>query len=393
MEKKKQDTFLTRGCNATPQPHTRQLNVFRHSCSKMDAFDWLHDIQAPEVFPPADVVEVRFKNSRKEFFRTSPDLDLTTGDIVAVEASPGHDIGIVTLTGEVVKLQMKSKKVSPDDNDMKKVYRKAKVSDIEKWVTAVKQEETTMFRSREMASSLSLEMKISDVEYQGDQTKAIFYYTAEDRVDFRELIRVLADAFGVRIEMRQIGMRQEASRLGGIGSCGRELCCATWLSRFQSVSTSSARTQQLTLNPQKLAGQCSKLKCCINYENSCYEEMMKAFPDTALPLHTKKGSASFVKLDVLSQTIGYQYNEHPGKVIMLSVERVKEIIQMNNNKQQPEELLSENNHLPTADEALAGNDNIGLEDSLTRFDRPQKGKKSKRRRKRSRPENSQQKNQ
>jgi cell fate regulator YaaT (PSP1 superfamily) len=243
-----------------------------------------------------------------------------------------------------------------------------------------------MFRSREIASSLNLDMKISDVEYQGDRTKAIFYYTAEDRVDFRELIRVLADAFGVRIEMRQIGMRQEASRLGGIGSCGRELCCATWLTRFKSVSTNSARTQQLSLNPQKLAGQCSKLKCCINYENACYEDILKDFPDTEKRLATKKGVAVFQKMDVLNCLIGYEYKDKPGKIIMVPVDRVKEIIDMNEKNKQPEELLEEIN-FPNPDENTnVNNENKGLEDSLTRFDKPQK--KSSRKRRKKKPKNS-----
>jgi len=379
----KEEAFLTRGCKCAPQPHTRQLDVFKHSCNKLDARDWLEKIKPPEVFPSNDSVEVRFKNSRKDFFRASPDLDLHTGDIVAVEASPGHDIGIVTLTGEVVKLQMKSKKVDPKSTELRRVYRKAKVSDIEKWVTAVRQEDSTMFRSREIASSLKLNMKISDVEYQGDRTKAVFYYTADDRVDFRELIRVLADAFGVRIEMRQIGMRQEASRLGGIGSCGRELCCATWLTSFRSVSTNSARTQQLTLNPQKLAGQCSKLKCCINYENACYEDIIKDFPDTNKELLTKAGTATFQKMDVMKQEIGYQYTNKPGQVIMLSAERVREIIRINESGQQPEELQDKlASEDQVAEEVVQDSGNNGLEDSLTRFDSPKKNKKSKRRRNR-----------
>ncbi len=383
MEKNNIQSFLSRGCCCAPQPHTRQLDVFRHSCNKLDVYDWMKDIRAPDGATLSEFVEIRFKNSRKEFYTAAPELDLATGDIVAVEASPGHDIGIVTLTGEAVRLQMKCKGVDPESTDYRKVYRKAKVSDIEKWVTAVKQEDSTMYRSREIALSLGLEMKISDVEYQGDRTKAIFYYTAEDRVDFRELIRVLADAFGVRIEMRQIGMRQEASRLGGIGSCGRELCCATWLTRFRSVSTNSARTQQLSLNPQKLAGQCSKLKCCINYENACYEDMLKDFPDTSIDLHTEKGTASFQKSDVLNRLIGYEYKDIPGKTIMLPVERVKAIIEMNKKNQRPEELVDElfestNKNNQNAYESK----NSSLEDSLTRFDKPQKNMGGKRRKKR-----------
>ncbi len=384
MDKINQQPFLSRGCCCAPQPHTRQLDVFRHSCNKLDATDWLQNIKSPEVLHPSDIVEVRFKNSRKDFFRAAPELDLKTGDIVAVEASPGHDIGIVTLTGEVVRLQLKNKKVDPGDNELRKVYRKAKVSDIEKWVTAVRQEDSTMYRSREIALSLSLEMKISDVEYQGDRTKAIFYYTADERVDFRELIRVLADAFGVRIEMRQIGMRQEASRLGGIGSCGRELCCATWLTRFRSVSTNNARTQQLSLNPQKLAGQCGKLKCCINYENSCYQDILKDFPDTEKELLTKKGTAIYQKMDVLKRLMGYEYRDNPGKTYMVSVDRVKEILALNEDNKMPDELFDEDENNDTAEQQAYSSENNNLEDSLTRFDKPQKKKKNKRKRKKTR---------
>ncbi len=378
MDKNNQHPFLSRGCHCAPQPHTRQLDVYRHSCNKLDAFDWLKDIKPSGACRLTEIVEVRFKNGRKEFFSATPDLDLKTGDIVAVEASPGHDIGIVTLTGEVVKLQMKSKKADQKEEEIKKVYRKAKVSDIEKWVTVVKQEETTMHRSREIAGSLKLQMKISDVEYQGDQTKATFYYTADERVDFRELIRVLADAFGVRIEMRQIGMRQEASRLGGIGSCGRELCCATWLTRFKSVSTNSARTQQLSLNPQKLAGQCGKLKCCINYENVCYQNILKDFPDTGKELVTKKGAAVYQKMDVLKRLLGYEYRESPGKIIMLPVERVKAILAMNEENKKPDELEDVEALHGSSPQPLFNGDN-DLEDSLTRFDKPKKSKRSKRR--------------
>ncbi len=385
MKNQDQEAFLSRGCHCAPQPHTRQLDVFRHSCNKLDSFDWLHNIKASEVYSSTEIVEVRFKNSRKDFFRVSPDQDLGVGDIVAVEASPGHDIGIVALTGEIVKLQMKSKQVKQPVDELKRVYRKAKVSDIEKWVTAVKQEDSTMYRSRDISHSLNLDMKISDVEYQGDRTKAIFYYTADDRVDFRELIRVLADAFGVRIEMRQIGMRQEASRLGGIGSCGRELCCATWLTRFRSVSTNSARTQQLSLNPQKLAGQCSKLKCCINFENNCYLDALKDFPDTSLELHTRRGVAVYNKMDVLKHLVAYEYKDKPGQLFMLSVGRVKEIIAMNAKNKQPDHLINEDQQFDTEKQDRYSADNNNLEDSLTRFDQPQKRKKGRRKKKNRRP--------
>ena len=372
---------MTRGCRCAPQPHSRQLDVHAPACSKLHATDWLKTLQPPSIYPATDLVEVRFKNSRKEFFQSPSDLELETGDIVAVESSPGHDIGIVTLTGEIVRLQLKNKKSSLKSLDFKKVYRKAKVSDIEKWVHVVRQEDDTMFRARGMASDLRLNMKISDVEYQGDRTKATFYYTADDRVDFRELIRVLADAFHVRIEMRQIGMRQEASRLGGIGSCGRELCCATWLTNFRSVSTNAARTQQLSLNPQKLAGQCSKLKCCINYENDCYVDALKGLPDTSVALVAKKGTAFFQKHDVLGRQLGYSYKEAPGQVIMLPAERVREIIRMNRKKEFPEDLADREAIAPGPADSVAPAMENSFEDSLTRFDKPDKTRKRRRKRK------------
>ncbi len=383
LEKHYQQAFLSRACCSVPQPHTRQLDVFRHSCGKLDAYDWMSDIKPPDVYRADEFVEVRFKNSRKEFYIAPGDIDFRAGDIVAVESSPGHDIGIITLTGEIVKLQMRSKGVKADAGDIKKVYRKAKVSDIEKWVTAVKQEDSTMFRSRSIASTLKLDMKISDVEYQGDRTKATFYYTADDRVDFRELIRVLAEAFAVRIEMRQIGMRQEAGRLGGIGSCGRELCCTTWLTKFVSVSTNSARTQQLSLNPQKLAGQCSKLKCCINFENACYEDILKSFPDTEKELLTKRGTAKSQKIDVLKKQIGYEYPDNPGKIIMVPVDRVVAIIKMNSKNQTPDDLIDPLELQSENGNTHVNNENTGLEESLTRFDKPPKKTKSRRRSKRS----------
>ncbi len=296
MDDDKQDIidnpFFTRGCCAVPGLYNTS-EVYKHSCAKLDSYNWLKDIQVADKTASSVFVEVRFKNSKKEFFKAFQSMNLEDGDFVAVESSPGHDIGIVSITGEAVKLQMDNKKYRIDEDQMKKVYRRARPSDIEKWVSSVEREDKTMFKSRTMASDLELHMKINDVEYQGDGTKAIFYYTAEERVDFRELIRVLADAFKVRIEMRQIGARQESARLGGIGSCGREVCCATWLTNFTSVTTNNARTQQLSLNPSKLAGQCGKLKCCLNYENDMYLEALDEFPSHDVILKTK-----WVKLNI-----------------------------------------------------------------------------------------------
>ncbi|NTV84672.1 MAG: hypothetical protein HGA23_10290, partial [Bacteroidales bacterium] len=277
-------------------------------------------------------------NSRKEFFRINTEYDINEGDFVAVEASPGHDIGIVTLVGESCRIQMKKKGIDPASENIKKVYRKARATDIEKWISSIEAEDGTMFRSRQSADELELAMKISDVEYQGDGTKAIFYYTADERIDFRQLIKMLAELFHVRIEMRQIGVRQEASRLGGIGSCGRELCCATWLTRFQSVTTQAARVQQLALNPQKLAGQCSKLKCCLNYEYDVYVDAMKEFPDVRVTLKTKKGTGLHQKTEVFKRLMWYAYEGDEFNMIALPLDQVKEIMNLNTKGKVPERL-------------------------------------------------------
>src|SRR5690554_2107677 len=257
------------------------------SCEKLHATDWLKDIKG---VGENNIVEVRFKNTRKDFYRNVNNLKLKAGDLVAVEASPGHDIGIVSLTGELVTEQMKKYKVTTVNGELRKIYRHARPLDIDKWKEAISLEYETMIRSRQITADLKLNMKIGDVEYQGDRTKAIFYYIADERVDFRELIKVLAERFKVRIEMRQIGARQEAGRIGGIGPCGRELCCSTWMTNFKSVTTNAARYQEISLNPQKLAGQCGKLKCCLNYELDAYLDAQKDFPNTAIPLETEDGT-------------------------------------------------------------------------------------------------------
>jgi cell fate regulator YaaT (PSP1 superfamily) len=327
-------------------------------------FNWLSDSHYNVGQDSHSFVEVRFKNSKKEFFRLSEGLDIYTSDIVAVEASPGHDIGIVTLCGEIVKLQMKKKGVSPDSDQVKKVYRKARITDIEKWIKAVQQEDKTMFKTREIASRLGLEMKINDVEYQGDGTKAIFYYTAEERVDFRELIKILAEEFRVRIEMKQIGVRQESSRLGGIGSCGRELCCSTWLTSFSSVTTNTARLQQLTLNPQKLAGQCGKLKCCLNYEYDCYVDALKAFPDTEKNLKTKKGEAVYQKSDIFKKIMWYSYVGDESNMHAIPVNKVKSILKANSKGKLPEKIED----YAYKSEQKTDFENVVGQDDLTRFD-------------------------
>jgi len=331
-----------------------------------------------------DCIEVRFKNSRKEFFRVTEDIKVKRGDIVAVEASPGHDIGIVSLTGEIVRLQMHKKKVNPKSDSIKKVYRKARTSDIEKWISATSKEVTTMISARRIVMEQGLQMKINDVEYQGDNTKAIFYYTADERVDFRLLIRVLAERFSVRIEMKQIGVRQESSRLGGIGPCGRELCCSSWLTDFKSVSTSAARTQQLSLNPQKLAGQCGKLKCCLNFEVDQYKEALKTFPDSRKRLKTKLGEAYFLKMDVLKGMMWYSYADQFGSYIGLKKEKVSEIIDMNAKGQYPESLEDFTDKIietgPSFDDVIG-------QDDLTRFDNKNKPRKKKNKRNNNRNKN------
>jgi len=355
--------YLARGCLNSPKPFLKNEKVFKHGCNKLDVFDWLKNIEIPQNSKPFDCVEVRFKNSRKEFFRITANSAYDVGDIVAVEANPGHDIGIVTLTGLAVSLQMKKKGISPDSEDIKKVYRKAKASDIEKWNASIDLENSTLFSSRRIAAELNLEMKISDVEYQGDKIKATFYYTAEERVDFRELIKLFADEFGVRVEMKQIGIRQEASRLGGIGSCGRELCCATWLTDFCSVSTNAARCQQLSLNTQKLAGQCSKLKCCINYEYDTYIDALKDFPNFEIILKTKKGDAYHQKTDIFKNIMWYAYENNLGSIFPVSPETVKNVIDLNKKNILPDELV------PVI---LEKNEENGFEvgeESLTRFDK------------------------
>ncbi|MEP0133239.1 MAG: regulatory iron-sulfur-containing complex subunit RicT [Eudoraea sp.] len=351
------------------------------SCNKLTVFDWLSNMSLPSGSQPFDCVEIRFKNSRKEFFRNTENLSLSIGDIVATQAKSGHDIGLVTLIGELVKVQMKRKKVSDSEEEIPKVYRKATQKDIDKWQRCRDKEEEIKKRAREMAILLKLQMKISDVEFQGDGSKATFYYTAEERVDFRQLIKDMAKAFGIRIEMRQIGYRQEAQRLGGIGSCGRELCCSTWLSDFRSVSTSAARYQQLSLNPQKLAGQCGKLKCCLNYELDLYLEALEDFPSQESKLFTEKGVAFCQKTDIFKGLLWFSYKEDASNWHVLTKEQVQEILDKNKAKKPVaslEEFAVEN----IEEEKLIFENVVG-QDSLTRFDRPKrrnKGNKNKKRR-------------
>jgi cell fate regulator YaaT (PSP1 superfamily) len=328
-----------------------------------------------------DIVEVRFKNSRKGFFRNTHNLSLQVGDVVVVEGSPGHDVGVVSIVGELVRIQLKKKAPGFKPHEARKIYRKATQEDIALWKEARDLEFDTMHNARKIAIRLGLEMKISDVEFQGDKSKATFFYTAEQRVDFRQLIKDLAETCKVRIEMRQIGARQEASRLGGIGSCGRELCCSTWLTDFRSVSTSAARYQQLSLNPQKLAGQCGKLKCCLNYELDMYLEVIKDFPSTEVRLHTEKGTAFHIKTDVFKQILWYIHETNEigsSGLIPLSPERVSEIIEMNKAGKKPLDLKEFKESVVVATPDYT---NVVGQDSLDRFDNVFKKKKKKKKRK------------
>ena len=331
-------SFLPRGCCRAPRVYNPKDQIFQHSCCKLDEHNWLKEYKGSPNESGLRAAEVRFKNGRKDFFSYTNEIELDEGEIIAVEAAAGHDIGIVTLVGEIVDLQMKRKKVQEPLEALKKVYRHAKLSDVEKWVSAIELEDNTLFRSREVVLDLNLNMKMNDVEYQGDKTKAIFYYTAEDRVDFRELIKRLAEEFHIRIEMRQIGTRQEAAKLGGIGSCGRELCCSSWMADFHSVSTNVARLQQLSPNPQKLAGQCGKLKCCLNYEYEAYVDALKAFPDDRTVLKTKKGDAFHQKSDIFKGLMWYAYSNDRNNLMAIPIDKVKEIAASNKKGKLPEKL-------------------------------------------------------
>jgi cell fate regulator YaaT (PSP1 superfamily) len=341
--------------------------TYKPGYNKLDSFNWLNDL--PENADRTDIVEIRFKNTRKGFFRNVNGLRLEIGDVVAVEASPGHDIGRVSMVGPLVNEQLKKLKTHPLSDDMKKVYRKAKAVDIQKWEEAKKLETPTMLRSRKISEELKLNMKIGDVEYQGDKTKAIFYYIADERVDFRQLIKVLADEFRVRIEMRQIGARQEAGRIGGIGSCGRELCCSTYITNFISVTTTHAKYQELSLNPQKLAGQCSKLKCCLNFELDCYVDAQRSFPPRDVPLEALDGTAYFQKMEVHKGIYWYSTDPHSSaNLVALPVQRVREIQLLNRKGKKADRLLIIDeswDSAPVSHDLLKNN-------SLTRFDPPDK---------------------
>lgn len=345
-------------------------------CDKLNVYSWLTGME-PTRYNNFDIVEIKFKNTRKEFFRNDNKLDIHPGEPVVLQSSSGYDIGVVSMLGELVKRRMRIKKVATDSKDILSILRKPNQAEIEKWQKTLKLERPTMLKARHIATELKLQMKISDVEYQADGTKATFYYTAESRVDFRELIRHLADQFKVRVDMRQIGSRQEAGRLGGIGSCGRELCCSTWLTDFRSVSTNAARYQQIAINPQKLAGNCGKLKCCLNYELDSYMDALKGFPSTETKLLTEKGKAYCFKSDIFKGLMWFSYLGENTKVVVLPIDRVHEIIAINKEGDKPDDLEDFASYTEEV-EAEPEFGNVVGQDSLTRFDTKNKRSKGKR---------------
>lgn len=342
-------------------------------CNKLGVFDWLAGVPIPGGQQPFAAVEVRFKNTRKSFYNNSMGLQLMPGDLVTVDASPGHDVGMVSLTGELVRIQMERRDHRGEVYELRKVIRKSTQEDIDRWHAARKQEDDTLFASRAMVREAGLDMKVTDVEYQGDGTKAIIYYTAEERIDFRGIVRTMADRFRVRVEMKQIGSRQEAGRIGGIGSCGRELCCSTWLTDLRSVTTSAARYQQLALNPQKLAGQCGKLKCCLNYELDMYIEAVKSYPSQNAKLKTQQGTGAHIKTDIFLERMWYGFKK-PGEPFTMAafpVEKVREILAQNKEGVIPEVDLNMADEVPVKDDT-PDYENVVGQDDLTRFDSKQR---------------------
>lgn len=372
-ESRRCELSIGHGCEFCHNEGEELCAKAKEGCYKLHETDWLAE------YPnngPTDIVEVRFKNTHRSYYANVNNLPLEVGDIVAVEASPGHDIGIVSLTGDMVARQMRRVGFNPQNGEFRKIYRKARSYDIEKWHEAVAREHEVMIRSRQIAADMGLDMKIGDVEFQGDGIKAIFYYIADERVDFRELIKVFADQFRIRIEMKQIGARQEAGRIGGLGACGRQLCCASWISSFNSVTTNAARTQDLSLNPQKLAGQCSKLKCCLTYELDDYIDARKEFPRLNGPLQALDADYFHIKNDILARTMSF--STQPGSMaglISLSIGRVREIMRLNAEGKKPEKITSDT-VVDTSGEEPTYINVIG-EDSITRFDKAKRNKKRK----------------
>ncbi|MDY6276973.1 MAG: regulatory iron-sulfur-containing complex subunit RicT [Bacteroidales bacterium] len=356
-----------RGCAVSRGADDQLQCEYRPGCCKLETYDWLSGVNQEQYDP---YFEVRFKNTRKGFYVNASGQNVKMGDMVIVEAQSGHDLGIITLEGPVVGRQMRAKGINPQTYEFKKIYRKAKPFDIEKWQEAIAREQDTMIRAREIAAELGLEMKIGDVEFQGDGTKAIFYYIADGRVDFRQLIKVFAEEFRIRIEMKQIGARQEAGLIGGLGVCGRELCCANYITQFKSITTTAARVQDLSLNPQKLAGQCGKLKCCLNFEVANYLDAQSRLPRVSEPLEFEDGLAYLVKTDILKELMYFSYDKNSlVDIYPLDAYEVREIIKMNRNGIRPESLKLEPE--PVSPEFVTS---VG-DDSITRFDKPERGKK------------------
>lgn len=359
----------SRGCTVERNDSGELNCTYRPGCCKLEVYDWLSGVGQEQY---KDFFEVRFKNTRKGIYRNASGQSIKMGDMVIVEAANGHDLGIVTLEGPVVARQMKCRRINPQTYEFKKIYRKAKLFDLEKWQEAIAREHETMIRARQIAAELGLDMKIGDVEFQGDGTKAIFYYIADARVDFRQLIKVFAEEFRIRIEMKQIGARQEAGLIGGLGVCGRELCCSNYISSFQSITTSAARCQDLSLNPQKLAGQCGKLKCCLNYETAAYMDAQSRIPRVTQPLEFADGLAYLMKTDILKEIMYFSYDPSSlANLYALDASEVAEIIKMNRNGQKPESLQTEPE--PSVPEFVTA---VG-DDSITRFDESRKRRKKK----------------
>ena len=359
-----------RGCTVAGNEETGEMEIrYRQGCCKLEVYNWLKGVSQEQF---GDLYEVRFKNTRKGIYRNASGQSIKTGDLVVVEAMSGHDLGIVTLEGPIVARQIAAKGISEERGPFKKIYRKAKPFDIERWQEAIAREQETMIRSRQLAAALGLEMKIGDVEFQGDGTKAIFYYIADGRVDFRQLIKDFAEEFHIRVEMKQIGARQEAGLIGGLGICGRELCCANYITEFKSITTSAARVQDLSLNPQKLAGQCGKLKCCLNYEVAAYMDAHSRIPKVSEPLEFEDGQAWLVKTDILAETLWFSYEKGSlAQIYPLPAYRVKEIQEMNRHGEKPETLREDD--VPTAPEFVTA---VG-DDAINRFDPERKKKRRK----------------
>ena len=371
MEEKNIIYDCSRGCTTERTENGELICNYSHSCCKLADFDWLEGISDPKF---SNLYEVRFKNTRKGFYENTSHQLLKTGDLVVVEAATGHDVGIITLSGPVVGRQMVRAHFDMDTKELKKIYRKARPLDLEKWQEAIARESSTMIRARQIAAELGLDMKIGDVEFQGDGSKAIFYYIADERVDFRQLIKVFAEEFRIRIEMKQIGARQEAGLIGGLGVCGRALCCAKFITNFQSISTQAARCQDLSLNPQKLAGQCGKLKCCINYEVPVYVDAHNRIPQVNAPLEFMDGQAWLVKVDVLKGIMWFSYEQgNASKVTPLTVEEVRRIKAANQKGSKPATMLKDQDDSESIDFVSS----IG-DDSIDRFDKKKKKKKKKR---------------